>query len=42
MPVELKGEVEKTDATFTLSVSFVKKAQQIEKLTKEIKNLAKG
>ena len=42
MASELKGEVEKTDASSTLSVSLVKKAQQIEKLAKEIKNLAKG
>jgi hypothetical protein len=39
---ELKGEVEKTDANSTLSVSLVKKAQQIEKLAKQIKELAKG
>jgi hypothetical protein len=39
---ELKGEVERTDASSILSVSLVKKAQQIEKLAKEIKNLAKG
>jgi hypothetical protein len=39
---QLKGEVEKTDANSTLSVSLVKKAQQIEKLAKQIKDLAKG
>ena len=42
MASELKGEVERTDATSTLSVSLVKKAQQIEKLAKQIKDLAKG
>jgi len=39
---QLKGEVERTDANSTLSVSLVKKAQQIEKLAKQIKDLAKG
>lgn len=39
---ELKEEVEKTDATSTLSVSLVKKAQQIEKLAKQIKDRAKN
>ncbi len=39
---ELKGEVERTDANSTLSVTLVKKAQQIEKLAKQIKELARG
>ena len=39
---ELKEEVDKTDANATLSVSVVKKAQQIEKLAKQIKEVAKG
>ena len=39
---ELKGEVERTDANATLSVSLVKKAQQIEKLARQIKELARG
>jgi hypothetical protein len=39
---ELKDQIEKTDATATLSISVVKKAQQIEKLAKQIKALAKG
>src|SRR5882724_6518395 len=39
---DLKDQVEKTDANKTLSVSVVKKAQQIEKLAKQIKELAKG
>jgi hypothetical protein len=42
MVSDLKGEIEKTDATATLSISVVKKAQQIEKLAKHIKDLAKG
>jgi hypothetical protein len=42
MASELKDQIDKTDATSTLSVSVVKKAQQIEKLAKQIKNLAKG
>jgi hypothetical protein len=39
---ELKEHMEKTDATATLSISVVKKAQQIEKLAKHIKDLARG
>jgi hypothetical protein len=39
---ELKEQVEHTDANSTLSLSVVKKAQQIEKLAKQIKELAKG
>ncbi|HEY6269975.1 MAG TPA: hypothetical protein VIX11_16870 [Candidatus Acidoferrum sp.] len=42
MVSDLKDQVEKTDANKTLSVSVVKKAQQIEKLAKQIKELAKG
>jgi hypothetical protein len=42
MVSELKEQVEKTDSTSTLSISVVKKAQQIEKLAKQIKDLAKG
>ena len=41
MAADLKTSVEKTDAN-TLSVSLVRKAQDIEKLAKQIKNLAKG
>src|SRR5712691_3894771 len=37
MVSELKEQIEKTDATATLSISVVKKAQQIEKLAKQIK-----
>jgi hypothetical protein len=39
---ELKEQIEKTDATSTLSLSVVKKAQQIEKLAKQIKDRAKS
>ena len=39
---ELKEQVEKSDATLMLSVSVVKKSQQIEKLAKHVKNLARG
>jgi len=42
MAADLKSEVEKTDATATLSISLVKKAQEIEKLAKQVRNLAKG
>jgi hypothetical protein len=39
---ELKDEVEKTDATNTLSLPMIQKAEQIEKLAKQVKNLARG
>ncbi|HUL17463.1 MAG TPA: hypothetical protein VLV88_15805 [Terriglobales bacterium] len=39
---ELKSKVDKTNETLTLDVSFVKEAQAIEKLAKQIKSLAKG
>jgi hypothetical protein len=39
---ELKEQVERSDANSTLSVSVVKKAQQIEKLAKQVKDRAKG
>jgi hypothetical protein len=42
MATDLKSEVEKGDANATLSVSLIRKAQEIEKLAKQIKNLAKG
>ena len=38
----LKDQVDKTDPASTLSVAVVKKAQEIEKLAKQIKNLARG
>lgn len=39
---DLKGQVERIDTDSTLSLPIVKKAQQIEKLAKQIKDLAKG
>jgi hypothetical protein len=39
---ELKEEVEKTPTTDKLSVRMYKKAQEIEKLAKQIKNKVKG
>src|ERR1700681_853999 len=39
---QLKTEVEKTDSTTVLSVAMLKKAEEIEKLAKQIKDHAKG
>ena len=39
---DLKAEVENTNLKMTLPLDFVKKAQQIEKLAKQIKERAKG
>jgi len=39
---QLKAEVEKTDATTVLSLAMLKKAEEIEKLAKQIKDHAKG
>lgn len=39
---ELKDEVEHTNLNQTFSLTFVKKAQQIEKLAKQIRDRAKG
>jgi len=39
---ELKDEVEKTDSNSVFSISVVKKAQQIEKLAKRVKDMSKG
>ncbi len=39
---ELKEQVGKSDMNVTLPVSVVKKAQQIEKLAKKIRELSKG
>lgn len=39
---ELQEEVDRTDLKATFPVSVVKKAQQIEKLAKQIKDRAKG
>jgi hypothetical protein len=42
LATELKTEVEKTDATAILSMAMVKKAEEIEKLAKQIRDHAKG
>lgn len=39
---ELKEEVERTDSAKVLSLAMVKKAEEIEKLAKDIKTRAKG
>ena len=39
---ELKAEVEKTDSVHVLSLGMLKKAEEIEKLAKEIRSRAKG
>jgi hypothetical protein len=39
---ELKDEVDKTNSAKVLSVAMLKKAEEIEKLAKDIKNRAKG
>jgi len=42
LATELKEEVERTNLNATFSLTFVKKAQQIEKLAKQIKERSKG
>ncbi len=42
LATELKAEVEKTDSSKVLSLSLVRKAEEIEKLAREIKNRSKG
>jgi hypothetical protein len=42
LATQLKAEVEKTDATSVLSMAMVKKAEEIEKLAKQISNHARG
>jgi hypothetical protein len=39
---ELKKEVEKTNSAVVLSLPMMQKAEQIEKLAKQVKNLARG
>jgi len=39
--LEMKDEVDKTNSNLVLDVSLVKRAQEIEKLAKRIKNQAK-
>jgi hypothetical protein len=42
LATELKDEVEKTDSANVLSLTMVNKAEQVEKLAKQIKNLSRG
>jgi hypothetical protein len=42
LATELKDEVEKTDSAKVLSLAMLKKAEEIEKLAKEIRSRAKG
>jgi hypothetical protein len=39
---QLKDQVDKTDATVVLSLAMVKKAEEIERLARQIKERAKG
>jgi hypothetical protein len=42
LATQLKAEVEKTDATTTLSLAMVRRAEEIEKLARSIKDNARG
>jgi hypothetical protein len=42
LATQLKNDVEKTDATSVLSIGMVRKAEEIEKLARQIKDHAKG
>jgi hypothetical protein len=42
LAAELKAEVEKTDSSKVLSLNLVRKAEEIEKLARDIKNRSKG
>ena len=42
LAAELKAEVEKTDSSQVLSLPLLRKAEEIEKLARDIKNRAKG
>ena len=42
LATELKDQVEKTDSSKVLSLALLKKAEEIEKLAKEIKNRSAG
>lgn len=42
LATELKAEVEKTDSSKVLSLNVVRKAEEIEKLARDIKNRSKG
>jgi len=42
LATELKAEVDKTDSSKVLSLNLMKKAEEIEKLARDIKNRSKG
>jgi hypothetical protein len=42
LAAQLKAEVEKTDSTTVLSLAMLKKAEEIEKLARQIKDRARG
>jgi len=42
LATELKAEVDKTDSSKVMNLSLVKKAEEIEKLARDIKNKGKG
>ena len=42
LATDLKSQVEKSNSQLVLSLSFVKNAQEAEKLSRKIKNLSKG
>ena len=42
LAAQLKTEVEKTDSTTVLSLAMLKKAEEIERLARQIKDHAKG
>jgi hypothetical protein len=42
LATELKAEVDKTDSSKVLSLNLLKKAEEIEKLARDIKNRSKG
>jgi hypothetical protein len=42
LATQLKEEIEKTDSSAVLSVALVKKAEEVEKLARQIKERAKG
>ena len=42
LATELKAEVDKTDSSKVLSLNMVRKAEEIEKLARDIKNRSKG
>jgi len=42
LATELKAEADKTDSSRVLSLNLMKKAEEVEKLAREIKNRSKG